>query len=79
MYLCSTTDQYVGSGMHVIVYLGRQRLGRLRGEGALEQNSTFCAHILHPEQQGTTFLLHKHSELQHTDSLPEVPQTRSFV
>ena len=73
MYLCSTTDQYVSSGMHVIVYLGRQRLGRLRGEGPLEQNSMFCAHIFHPEQRGTTFLHHEHSELQHTDSLPEVP------
>ena len=61
MYLCSTTDQYVVICMHVIVYLRQQR-----GEGALEQKSMFHTHILHPER-GSTFLLHKCSELQCTD------------
>ena len=45
MYLCSTTDQYVGTMSMVIVYLGRER-----EEGALEQKSMFHAHIVHPEQ-----------------------------
>ena len=44
MYYCSTTDQYVGTMSKVIVYLGRER-----GEGTLEQNSMFHAHIVHPE------------------------------
>ena len=55
-------DQYVVIYMDVIVYLGRQW-----GEGALEQRSTFHAHILHREQRGANFLLHECSELQRID------------
>ena len=75
MYLCNTTDQYVSSGMRVILYLSRQKW-----TGALEEKSMFRAHILHPEEWRATFLLHECSELQRTElTLQEAPQTRSFV